>query len=94
MQITRNTHRTAMLVHAAPHQRPAWHSHPNGRTVYIREGAWLAQRRGGPIEVIGPGDRVFFEPGEEHWHVATPTYADLAAGTGEERADAPMPICA
>ena len=32
----------------------------------------LAQRRGGPVEVIRPGDRVFFEPGEDHWHGAAP----------------------
>ena len=30
------------------------------------------QRRGGAVELIRPGDRVFFEPGEEHWHGATP----------------------
>ena len=35
-------------------------------------GVGLAQRRGGPIEVIRPGDRVFFEPGEDHWHGAAP----------------------
>ena len=39
----------------------------------VLEGVGLAQRRGGPIEVIRPGDRVFFEPGEEHWHGAAPT---------------------
>jgi quercetin dioxygenase-like cupin family protein len=33
----------------------------------------LAQRRGGPVELIRPGDRVFFEPGEEHWHGAAPS---------------------
>jgi quercetin dioxygenase-like cupin family protein len=33
----------------------------------------MCQRRGGPVEVIRPGDRVFFEPGEEHWHGAAPT---------------------
>jgi quercetin dioxygenase-like cupin family protein len=53
--------------------RTAWHTHPNGQTVYVLEGVGLAQRRGGPIEVIRPGDRVFFEPGEEHWHGASPT---------------------
>jgi hypothetical protein len=31
------------------------------------------QRRGGPIEAVRPGDRVFFEPGEDHWHGAAPT---------------------
>ena len=39
----------------------------------MTEGIGLAQRRGGPIEVIRPGDRVFFEAGEEHWHGAAPT---------------------
>jgi quercetin dioxygenase-like cupin family protein len=30
------------------------------------------QHEGGPVEIIRPGDRVFFEPGENHWHGATP----------------------
>ena len=33
----------------------------------------LCQREGVPIEVIRPGDRVVFEPGEKHWHGAAPT---------------------
>ncbi|MGO8948028.1 MAG: cupin domain-containing protein [Ktedonobacterales bacterium] len=61
----------ASSVHFTPGARTAWHTHPNGQTIYITEGVGLAQRRGGPIEVIRPGDRVFFEPGEEHWHGAT-----------------------
>ena len=63
---------TASSVHFTPGARTAWHTHPNGQTVYVTEGVGLAQRRGGPIEVIRPGDRVFFEPGEEHWHGAAP----------------------
>src|ERR687887_888069 len=59
-------------VHFTPGARTAWHTHPNGQTIYVVEGVGLAQRRGGPIEVIRPGDRVFFEPGEDHWHGATP----------------------
>jgi len=59
-------------VHFTPGARTAWHVHPNGQTIWVTEGIGLAQRRGGPIEVIRPGDRVFFEPGEEHWHGATP----------------------
>ena len=43
---------------------------PTGQTIYITEGLGLCQRRGGPVEVIRPGDRVFFEPGEDHWHGA------------------------
>ena len=44
---------------------------PTGRpTIYVTEGVGLCQRRGGLVEVIRPGDRVFFEPGEDHWHGA------------------------
>ena len=64
---------SASSVHFAPGARTAWHTHPNGQTIYVTEGVGLAQRQGGPIEVIRPGDRVFFEPGEEHWHGAAPT---------------------
>jgi quercetin dioxygenase-like cupin family protein len=64
---------SASSVHFTPGARTAWHTHPNGQTIYVLEGVGLAQRRGGPIEVIRPGDRVFFEPGEEHWHGASPT---------------------
>ena len=60
-------------VHFTPGAHTAWHTHPNGQTIYVLEGVGHAQRRGGPIEVIRPGDRVFFEPGEEHWHGATAT---------------------
>lgn len=60
------------IVHFTPGARTAWHTHPNGQTIFIVEGVGMAQRRGGPIEVLRPGDRVFFEPGEEHWHGAAP----------------------
>ncbi|HZG62319.1 MAG TPA: cupin domain-containing protein [Rubrobacteraceae bacterium] len=60
----------ASSVHFTPGARTAWHTHPNGQTIYVTEGVGLCQRRGGPIEVIRPGDRVFFEPGEDHWHGA------------------------
>ena len=63
---------SASSVHFTPGARTAWHTHPNGQTLYVTEGVGLCQRRGGPIEVIRPGDRVFFEPGEEHWHGASP----------------------
>jgi len=62
----------AASVHFTPGARTAWHSHPNGQTIYVTEGVGLAQRRGGPAEVIRAGDRVFFEPGELHWHGAAP----------------------
>jgi quercetin dioxygenase-like cupin family protein len=63
---------TASSVHFTPGARTAWHTHPHGQTIYVIEGVGRCQRRGGPIEVIRPGDRVFFEPGEEHWHGAAP----------------------
>jgi quercetin dioxygenase-like cupin family protein len=62
----------AFSVHFTPGARTAWHTHPIGQTIYVTEGVGLCQRRGGPIEVIRPGDRVFFEPDEEHWHGAAP----------------------
>jgi quercetin dioxygenase-like cupin family protein len=64
---------SASSVHFTPGARTTWHTHPNGQTIWVLGGVGLCQRRGGPIEVIRPGDRVFFEPGEEHWHGATPT---------------------
>jgi len=63
----------ASAVHFTPGARTAWHRHPNGQTIWVIEGVCLCQARGGEIDVIRPGDRVFFEPGEEHWHGATPT---------------------
>ena len=67
------SHVSASSVHFTPGARTAWHTHPNGQTIYVLEGVGLAQRRGVPVEVIRPGDRVFFEPGEEHWHGAAAT---------------------
>ena len=67
------SHVSASSVHFAPGARTAWHTHPNGQTIWVTEGVGLCQRRGGPIEVIRPGDRVFFERGEEHWHGAAAT---------------------
>jgi quercetin dioxygenase-like cupin family protein len=63
---------SASNVHFTPGARTAWHTHPNGQTIWVTEGVGLCQRRGGPVEVIRTGDRVFFEPGEEHWHGAAP----------------------
>ena len=64
---------SASSVHFTPGARTAWHTHPNGQTIFVLEGLGVCQRRGGPVEAIRPGDRVFFEPGEEHWHGASAT---------------------
>ena len=63
----------ASLVHFMPGARTAWHRHPLGQSLFVTEGIGLVQRRGGPIEVIRPGDRVYIGPDEEHWHGATAT---------------------
>jgi quercetin dioxygenase-like cupin family protein len=62
----------AGMVHFTPGARTAWHTHPFGQTIYVTEGVGLCQRRGDAIEVIKAGDRVYFEPGEAHWHGAAP----------------------
>ena len=62
----------AASVHFTPGARTAWHTHPHGQTIFVTEGVGLCRREGGPIETIRPGDRVFFEPGENHWHGAAP----------------------
>jgi quercetin dioxygenase-like cupin family protein len=53
----------------------AWHTHPLGQVLIVTFGCGWVQRQGGPIEEIRPGDVVWFEPGEKHWHGATPTTA-------------------
>ena len=63
----------AYAVHFTPGARTAWHTHPHGQTIWVTEGLGLCQREGGPVEAIRPGDRVFFEPGENHWHGAAPS---------------------
>ena len=58
-----------------PGARTAWHTHPLGQALVITAGRGWAQREGGPVEELRPGDVVWFPPGEKHWHGATPTTA-------------------
>lgn len=62
----------AFNVHFAPGARTVWHTHPLGQTIFVTEGVGRVQREGGPVEEIRPGDRVYFEPDENHWHGASP----------------------
>jgi quercetin dioxygenase-like cupin family protein len=62
----------ANAVHFAPGARTAWHTHPHGQTIFITEGIGRCQSRGGELVILNPGDRVYFEPGEDHWHGASP----------------------
>ena len=65
----------AAVVTFEPGARTAWHTHPLGQTIIVTSGCGWAQREGGPIEEIHPGDVVWFSPNEKHWHGATPTTA-------------------
>ena len=58
-----------------PGARTAWHTHPLGQTLVVTAGCGRAQRWGGPVEEIRPGDVVWFPPGEKHWHGAAPATA-------------------
>lgn len=58
-----------------PGARSAWHTHPLGQVLIVTAGHGLVQREGGPVEDIRPGDVVWIEPDEKHWHGASPTTA-------------------
>ena len=58
-------------VRFSPGARTAWHHHPKGQTLYVTDGIGLVGIRNG-VQEIRPGDVVYIEPGEEHWHGATP----------------------
>ena len=65
----------ANVVTFEPGARTAWHTHPLGQTLFVLSGLGRAQREGGSIEEIRPGDVVWIPPGEKHWHGASPNVA-------------------
>ena len=73
------------IVTFEPGARTAWHTHPVGQTLIVTSGLGRVQREGGPIEEIRPGDIVWFEPGEKHWHGASPTTAMSHLAVQEQR---------
>lgn len=69
-----NTRRAAAAtVTFEPGARTAWHTHPLGQTIIIISGLGWVQREGGPVEEVHPGDIVWFEANEKHWHGASAT---------------------
>jgi quercetin dioxygenase-like cupin family protein len=64
-----------VLVTFEPGARTAWHTHPLGQTLIVTAGCGWAQRDGGAVEEIRPGDVVWFPPGEKHWHGAAASTA-------------------
>jgi quercetin dioxygenase-like cupin family protein len=73
--VTEPARAAANSVTFEPGARTAWHTHPLGQTLIVTAGCGRAQKWGGPIEEIRPGDVVRFSPGEKHWHGAAPTTA-------------------
>src|ERR1019366_7711670 len=63
------------IVTFEPGARTAWQTDPLHQTSTLIAGCGLAQRWGGPIEQIRPGDVIWFSPGENLWHGAAPTTA-------------------
>ena len=61
------------LVTFEPGARTAWHTHPLGQTLLITSGIGWVQKENDKIEEVHPGDIVWFEPNEKHWHGATAT---------------------
>jgi quercetin dioxygenase-like cupin family protein len=69
--ISDNSSLSISSVHFTAGARSAWHSHPKGQTLYVTDGVGVVQRRGEPIQIIKPGDVIWTEPGEAHWHGAS-----------------------
>ena len=79
------TKAAGVLVTFETGARTVWHTHPVGQTLIVTSGFGLAQREGGPIEEIQPGDVVWFEAGEKHWHGASPNKAMSHIAIQEEK---------
>ena len=83
--------RVAMaLVTFEPGARTAWHTHPFGQTLIVTTGAGWVQREGDEKENIFPGDVVYFEPNEKHWHGATDTTAMSHIAVQEKENGSPV----
>ena len=63
----------AALVTFEPGARTAWHTHPLGQTLIITSGCGWVQKENGQVEEVRPGDVIWFEANEKHWHGATAT---------------------
>lgn len=55
-----------------PGARTAWHTHPHGQMLHIVAGVGRVQKAGEDVCDVFPGDTIWFEPGERHWHGAAP----------------------
>jgi quercetin dioxygenase-like cupin family protein len=78
------------LVTFEPGARTAWHTHPYGQTLIITAGAGWVQHEGDKKENIFPGDVIYFEPNEKHWHGATATTAMSHIAVQEKENGSPV----
>ncbi|KAA2312082.1 cupin domain-containing protein [Pseudooceanicola sediminis] len=76
---------SGLTVTFEPGARTNWHTHPLGQTLFVLSGLGWAQRDGGEVEEIRPGDIVWFAPGERHWHGASDTCAMSHLAIAEEQ---------
>jgi quercetin dioxygenase-like cupin family protein len=81
---------SVLRVHAVtfePGARTAWHTHPVGQVLHVLSGIGRVQRGSGPVREIRPGDSVWIEPGEWHWHGAAPDRIFVHLAIQEARTD-------
>jgi quercetin dioxygenase-like cupin family protein len=64
------TSASVAIVGFEPGVRNFWHSHQGGQLIHVIEGEGWVQARGQEPRPIRPGDTVFTEPNEVHWHGA------------------------
>lgn len=62
----------AYRVTFQPSARTAWHAHRGVQLLLVIEGRCRVQKAGEPTQDIAAGGAVRIEPGERHWHGATP----------------------
>lgn len=55
-----------------PSARTAWHTHTGVQVLLVIEGCCRVQKAGEPVREVSAGGAVRIEPGERHWHGATP----------------------
>ena len=67
--------RLAPVSRSSRRARTPRHTHPLAQAPIVTAGCDLAQRSGGSIEQIRPGDVISLAPGQKHWHGATASTA-------------------
>ena len=61
-----------LKVEFSPGSRSGWHSHPGGQVLHVLSGEGVVANREGQALTMRTGDTVTAQPGELHWHGATP----------------------